>query len=238
MIKTQENKVVLWDFDGTLGGSEKSGYWSGALMYVLDTNLPGHNILRDDIRMHLRSGFPWHEPDRPHPELMTLNAWWAVIEGLFARAYERCGIPSPQAAELATLAHARYVDPSGFALYDDAIPVLESLSERGWQHIILSNHVPELPDIISALGLDHLVSKCISSGNIAYEKPHPKAFRLALEVAGHPKQVWMVGDSLEADVKGAEAVGIPAILVRRGHNAEVTRSAPDLFGAAEIISGR
>jgi ribonucleotide monophosphatase NagD (HAD superfamily) len=28
---------------------------------------------------------------------------------------------------------------------------------------------------------------------------------------------WMIGDSLRADVRGAEAVGIPAVLVRRYH---------------------
>jgi len=30
-----------------------------------------------------------------------------------------------------------------------------------------------------------------------------------------PAEAWMVGDNIVADVLGAEAVGIPAVLVRR-----------------------
>jgi FMN phosphatase YigB (HAD superfamily) len=30
-----------------------------------------------------------------------------------------------------------------------------------------------------------------------------------------PSEAWMVGDNVMADVLGAEAVGIPAVLVRR-----------------------
>ncbi|WP_228282485.1 HAD hydrolase-like protein [Rubrobacter tropicus] len=33
----------------------------------------------------------------------------------------------------------------------------------------------------------------------------------------NPKRVWMVGDDADADVRGAEAAGIPAILVRGRH---------------------
>ena len=39
---------------------------------------------------------------------------------------------------------------------------------------------------------------------IGYEKPHPNAYRCALEVAGNPKSRWMVGDSFE---KGLASLG-------------------------------
>ena len=45
----------------------------------------------------------------------------------------------------------------------------------------------------------------------------------------------MVGDNIEADVHGAEAVGLPAILVRRP--GEARYRADGLDGAVEILLG-
>ncbi|WP_443044957.1 HAD hydrolase-like protein [Streptomyces sp. NBC_00343] len=39
---------------------------------------------------------------------------------------------------------------------------------------------------------------------------------MALDRAGSPGRVWMVGDNAVADVAGAQALGIPAILVSPG----------------------
>ena len=55
------------------------------------------------------------------------------------------------------------------------------------------------------------------------------------EVAGKPTELWMVGDNPQADVIGAEQVGIPVILVRRPPGPDVLRSAVDLVGAAAHI---
>jgi HAD superfamily hydrolase (TIGR01458 family) len=52
-------------------------------------------------------------------------------------------------------------------------------------------------------------------------KPSPDFFRLALETAGvGPERAMMVGDDLEADVAGAQRVGMRGVLVRTGKGAE------------------
>jgi HAD superfamily hydrolase (TIGR01458 family) len=77
-------------------------------------------------------------------------------------------------------------------------------------------------------------------------KPSPDFFRLALQTAGvAPERAVMVGDDLAADVAGAQAVGVRAVLVRTGKGAEPHPDAgttepdatidslaalPDLFG--------
>jgi len=76
----------------------------------------------------------------------------------------------------------------------------------------------------------------LSSATIGYEKPHPEAFRLALEAVGHPRQVWMIGDNPVADVGGAEAAGLRAILVRR-EDGEAQLRAADLTEAVTIVLG-
>ena len=73
----------------------------------------------------------------------------------------------------------------------------------------------------------------LTSVAIGFEKPHPEAFARALLDLGHPDQVWMVGDSLEADIAGAARCGIPGVLVRR--SAPGFENAPDLSAAVDMI---
>ena len=83
--------------------------------------------------------------------------------------------------------------------------------------MVLSNHVPELPDLIAALGLAPYMVRVFTSAAIGFEKPHPQAFHTALRALGGATTVCMVGDSMTADVAGAYAVGLCAILVRNHH---------------------
>jgi putative hydrolase of the HAD superfamily len=202
--------------------------WRGCLIEVLDE----HDHRAEDFADGLRDGFPWHTPDVPHPELATPDAWWAPIELLLARAYERLGYSGDRAMVLARLARDRYVDPAhGWALFDDTRPALEGLKGDGWRHVILSNHVPELAAIVAALGLDDLVDAIVNSALTGYEKPHPEAFAAARRAAGEPRELWMVGDNPTADVAGAKAAGIPALLAR-GDRAGLTEIAERISRSA------
>jgi len=75
---------------------------------------------------------------------------------------------------------------------------------------------------------------CISSVNVAFEKPNPRIFRHVVELADNPQEVRMVGDSLKADIRGAKAVGIKAILVRKPANEPVKYFSPDLKGVIKL----
>jgi putative hydrolase of the HAD superfamily len=169
----------------------------------------------------------------PHPELSDPEAWWAEVERLFIRAGVAVGLSEAEARPLARQAREVVVDPSSYFPFEDVRPALEALRGRGWRHVILSNHVPELPDIVSGLGLADLFDAVVTSALIGYEKPHPEAFRIGLDVAGRPDMLWMVGDNIVADVAGAEAVGIPAILLRV--DGEASRRAEDCWGVAAIV---
>ena len=102
----------------------------------------------------------------------------------------------------------------GWELFPDTLPTLERLSQAGWTHAILSNHVPELRLLVAALGLDDIVALLSCSAETGYEKPHAQAFASVLDRL-RPARAWMVGDNVVADVLGAEELGIPAVLVRR-----------------------
>jgi putative hydrolase of the HAD superfamily len=207
------NGVVLWDFDGTL--AHRPGMWGGCMVEVLDEHDAGHAVTVDVLRPFLRDGFPWHAPHVAHPDLCEADAWWTHVGALLARAYERSGYKPVRAAELSRLARLRYVDSTRWVVFDDTLPALERLRARGWRHVLLSNHVPELPELVRVLGLADQFDAVLTSAATGFEKPHAEAFALALRAAGNPKVAWMIGDNYEADVAGAEAVGLPAVLVRR-----------------------
>ncbi len=208
-------RLLIWDFDGTLAHRRGETGWSILLAEALDGEEPGHGHSAETFRPHLRDGFPWHRPEVAHPELCEPEAWWASVRPILARAYERAGYAPARASELAEAARRLYVDPHvGWALFDDARPTLERLSRAGWTHAILSNHVPELRRIVAGLGLDRLVELVSCSAETGYEKPHAEAFAGVLEHL-RPAEAWMIGDNVVADVLGAEAVGLPAVLVRR-----------------------
>lgn len=227
----QAKPTILWDFDGTLARRS----WRSALIQVLDKYHSGHGIAEDQILPFFRAGFPWHQPDQTHHHLSTPEAWWQHAELILAGAYRGVGFNDSHARELARLTHQTYINPQEFILYDDTIPALDYLSRLGWRHAILSNHVPELPEIVRALPLSPFISFCITSAATGYEKPNIKAFRNAIGVIGNPERVWMIGDSATADVGGAEAAGLPAIQVRSPRADGVKYHAPGLLEAAAII---
>src|SRR5262249_29215465 len=94
---------------------------------------------------------------------------------------------------------------------------LRVLAVAGWRHVILSNHVPELSAIVRALAIGSYFEAIFNSAETGLEKPHPRAFRNALGFLDDAEAAWMIGDNIEADVKGATAVGLKAALVRRPH---------------------
>ena len=232
MVTDKAPPTVLWDFDGTLVTGPG---WSMTLLRVLDSEYPGHGVTLEQIRPFLHEGFPWHNPEKPHPELSTPASWWALLESLLARVYQNIGYNMNESEKMAQLAHELILRPEGYTLFEDALPALQQLTNRGWRHIVLSNSFPELREIIDNLPVNDFIQGCISSGVIGYEKPHPEIFNIALDRAGHSGQIWMVGDSLTADIRGAEAAGIPAILVHRNTEEKVKYSAENLLEAALII---
>ena len=230
---TERKPVIFWDFDGTLVLTPK---WSTSLVKALDILNPGHDVTREQIRAFLHEGFPWHTPERYHPELSSPKAWWAFLKPVLANAILKVGYSDSDSSRAAEIAQEYILNPETYIPYDDALPVLQDLYEKGWQHFILSNNYPELPDVVDHLSFSHLITECITSGLVGYEKPNSGIFAYALDRAGQPEEVWMVGDNIDADVRGAEAAGIPAILVHTQVTENPRFYAADLYEVAGIIS--
>ena len=82
--------------------------------------------------------------------------------------------------------------------------------------IVVSNWDASLPEVLDAVGLGDLVDGVVSSAAAGVRKPGAAIFLRALELAGvQPGQALHVGDSLEEDVAGAVAAGVPALWLNR-----------------------
>ncbi|MHB9130873.1 MAG: HAD family hydrolase [Armatimonadota bacterium] len=228
-------RYLIWDFDDTLGYRE-GGKWLTTLSELVEQALPELGVTYEQLKPHLRVAYPWHTPEWPHLELQTAEAWWEMMTPILQRALMGVGVPEEPAYRLARQFPARYTDLSRWRLFPDTLPALTQLSSQGYRHVLLTNHVPELPEIIGHLGLtEHLVA-VFNSAQTGYEKPHPQAFRQVLDFIGAADDVWMIGDNPKADIAGAEALGIPGILVRNTHP-DVRYCCSNLAQVMEIIEG-
>lgn len=211
-------KLLAWDFDGTL--AFRVGMWSEALAEVARVEVPGCEVTRAAFVPHLQSGFPWHNPERPHTHITSHEQWWEHLSPVIENALVKgAGVSIEQAKRLVPHVRANYADPAHWALFRDVLPCLEELAERGWKQVILSNHVPELPLLVKALGLAPYITAVFNSATLGYEKPHPESFGAVLASFQDATTVWMVGDNYAVDVQGAQAAGLSAILVRNPHPA-------------------
>lgn len=210
-IGAMADAAVFWDFDGTL--AVRAGTWSGCLIEAIATIEPDHGLVNGDLIPGLRGVLPWHRPEQGHPHLSTADAWWDALRPLLHAACVGAGVDEHVAAHAARAFRSCYIDPTRWTVFPGVVAVLDELTAAGWVHLIVSNHVPELEELIDALGLSRHFTSVINSAVIGWEKPNRRIFEAALNRAGHPQQVWMVGDNPVADIAGAGALGIPGIHV-------------------------
>jgi len=164
----------------------------------------------------LSTGFFWHSPDTAHLDVTDSLCWWQhhyeLFEGAILSARD---LPLDSVRQVLPQIREEYLDPVTWTVYSDVSDCLTELSLAGWRQLILSNHVPELADLVKNLGLLEFFEAVFTSAEIGFEKPNAAAFGVVLKSLPNDSMIWMVGDNYCADVLGAESVGIPGILVRR-----------------------
>ncbi|BEL07394.1 HAD family hydrolase [Actinoplanes sichuanensis] len=158
--------------------------------------------------------------------------WAAVSERHYAR-YQRREITftgqrrervrSFLAAELtdaeADRLFAGYLEryEAGWTVFGDAVPALRRVRAAGLTAAVLTNgDEGQQRRKIDRLGLTPEIDLMVASSNLPAGKPDPRAYTHTLDLLGlAAAEVLMVGDSLDKDVDGALAVGLPAVLLDR-----------------------
>ncbi len=95
--------------------------------------------------------------------------------------------------------------------------MLAALRESGLGLVCVSNWDCSLPQVLDRVGLGEHLDGVVASATAGVRKPDPEIFRRGLELAGvGPEEALVVGDTEEEDIAGAEAAGIPALLLATG----------------------
>lgn len=119
-------------------------------------------------------------------------------------------------AELSRRARRAFHDPAIYTVYPEVFATLAALRRTVPRLGILSNWGWNLPELCEQLGLASYFDFIITSARIGCSKPNPCIFREMLRQTGStPERTLHVGDSLAADVRGAQAVGITGVLIDR-----------------------
>jgi REG-2-like HAD superfamily hydrolase len=124
-------------------------------------------------------------------------------------------------------------------VFPDVKPALLALRGRGLVVGAVSNWVWQLPELLHALDLVKQFDFIAASSRVGFEKPHPEIFEWALEQAKVDSgEAMHVGDHLDADVAGAQGVGIQPILIDRRERfqpADVPEGVPLIRSLTELI---
>ncbi len=101
-------------------------------------------------------------------------------------------------------------------LFPDVEPTLARLKEAGYRLGMITNVTGDPVADLERVGLKDRFDVVVASCVVGFEKPDPRIFRVALEaLEAAPHQAVHVGDQFLADVEGAKAAGLQAVLLDR-----------------------
>ncbi|HEU4580046.1 MAG TPA: HAD family hydrolase [Polyangiaceae bacterium] len=101
-----------------------------------------------------------------------------------------------------------YVHP-----FEGALETLQVLRAQGHRLALLTNGSALFQRRkLQRFALEPFFELILIEGELGYGKPDPRVFQAALDFfAASPQSAWMIGDNLQADIAGAQQLGIDGI---------------------------
>jgi putative hydrolase of the HAD superfamily len=110
------------------------------------------------------------------------------------------------------------ITQTNWTIEDDTLPTLQKLEDSGYRMGLISNagDDQDVQQLARQFGIAQYFDFILTSAACSYRKPHRRIFELALSNWYFlPSEAVMVGDNLEADVRGAKSVGLFAVWISR-----------------------
>ncbi|MNS84078.1 Pyrimidine 5'-nucleotidase YjjG [compost metagenome] len=201
-------KTIFFDLDHTLWDFEQNSFNTLEHIYheynLADRGVDSltsfhqrHKAHNDRLWARYRNGFINRE------DLKWKRMWLTLIE--FKIGDER----------LARDLSAVYMDmlPYQQSLFPHAIEILDYCKEQSYDMNLITNGFEDTQwKKLNATGIGHYFSHVITSETSNSLKPHAPIFDYALSLAGADKESSiMIGDSLEADILGAQSFGMDQV---------------------------
>lgn len=200
-------KAIFWDSDGTLLYGNESFKCSlirsfEALGYALDEEV---------ARGFMKSVCSWYMPEKDHSD-KDGEGWWQELLEEIGEFCKKQGVEEAHIPTICSTFREKVISYE-YEAYPDAKDVLQYFKEKGYENYIVSNNFPELNQVFERLGLGTEITGYVMSGAVGYEKPRKEIYAYAIEKAGNPQVMYMIGDNPVADYEGGLQADMTPVLV-------------------------
>jgi putative hydrolase of the HAD superfamily len=110
------------------------------------------------------------------------------------------------------------ITQTNWVLEEDTVPTLRKLEQDGYRMGLISNagDDQDVQQLTRGFGISRYFDFILTSAQCSYRKPHPRIFELAIANWYFlPSETVMVGDNLDADIRGAKTAGLYAVWISR-----------------------
>lgn len=150
-----------------------------------------------------------------------LTSRWDVADAILGRYQLRISSVD--------LVEALHDGPVEYTRLDPLVAcALRIADDSGWVPVIVTNGAVRQQEAkIKKTGLDRYVADWVISEEAGVSKPNARIFALAAQrVRMRLRNAWLIGDSPELDIGGADTIGVPSVWLHRGRAWPERRYAP------------
>jgi putative hydrolase of the HAD superfamily len=215
-------RAILFDFGGTLMYGRHN--WAPVIAKA-DDALAGHliaqgldihpNTFSIEFRRNLDEYFKQREKD-----LLETTYSFVLRELLREKGYNDVSSEVLRNALDALFS----ITQENWTLEEDAIPTIETLKEKGYNLGIVSNagDDTDVQQLARKFGIAKYFDFILTSAACSYRKPHPRIFELAISNwYCPPSEAVMIGDNLDADIRGAKEAGLYGVWLSRRADSKI-----------------
>lgn len=216
----------------------------GSTLIYFDGDWP--EVMADSIRAmtrYLRSlGYALDERAFPEAYFALMQEYYQkrndrfveyTAEHVLREALSAHSIPRPPDDQLKQALEVSYaVSQAYWHCEPDAIPTLETLRRQGRHLGIVSNAADDadVQTLVDNASLRPYFDFILTSAVVGVRKPSPGIFEQALAYwNAAPDQVVMIGDTVSADVAGANRLGIASVWIPRRNDSPENRADAERF---------
>jgi HAD superfamily hydrolase (TIGR01662 family) len=203
---------VLFDLGGTLMHAQEAWVDTFARADIaLSQNLHAHHIELDTKVFRARLHQYYDQRDKDYYE----TTYHFVLRELL----QELGYAEVGETVLRSALDAMYsVTQRNWILEDDTLETLQELKSKKYQLGVFSNagDDKDVQELIEGFGIRSYFDFVLTSASCYYRKPHPRAFEIALaQWSIAAKDAVMIGDSLAADIQGANSLDMQTVWITR-----------------------